>query len=310
MNQQYDAAVSIEQTAIVAGCNQGFCAVVSALVKSGDEVILPLPYYFNHQMWVEMTGGRAIPLPFNENIGAVPSVKDAAAAITERTRAIALVTPNNPTGAIYPAEIIDGFYQLARSHGIALIIDETYKDFRDSTAPAHQLFSYDDWQDVLIQLYSFSKTFSLTGYRVGSVIANERLLFEIGKFQDCVAICAPRIGQEAALFGLQHLQSWCEDKRRLMIHRAQALQTAFEHHQLRYQLVSLGAYFAYVKHPFTGESATSVAKRLVDEHHVLCLPGSTFGPGQDQYLRLAFANLDAEQMPELAQRLSASEANS
>jgi aspartate/methionine/tyrosine aminotransferase len=140
-----------------------------------------------------------------------------------------------------------------------------------------------------------------------AIIADQKLLFEIAKFQDCVAICAPRIGQEAALFGLQHLQAWCEDKRHLMAHRSHALRNAFEQHQLSYQLVSLGTYFAYVKHPFHDESATSVAKRLVNEHHVLCLPGSTFGPGQDQYLRFAFANLDAEQMPELAQRLAASE---
>lgn len=307
MNQSYQASIDSEQVAIIAGCNQGFCATITALAKPGDEVILPLPYYFNHQMWVQMSGVSAVPLPFNENGGAIPSVADAAAAITPKTKAIALVTPNNPTGAIYPPEVLDAFYRLARECGIALIVDETYKDFRETTAPAHHLFSYSDWPETLIQLYSFSKTFSLTGYRVGSVIADQRLLTEISKFQDCVAICAPRIGQEAALFGLRHLHDWCEDKRRLMKHRAQTLSESFQQHQLAYQMVSLGAYFAYVKHPFPGESAKTVAKRLIDEYNVLCLPGSTFGPGQDDYLRLAFANLDAEQMPALAERLAASQ---
>ena len=88
-----------------------------------------------------------------------------------------------------------------------------------------------------------------------------------------------------------------------MQQRAEALHHALQQPELDYQVVSSGAYFAYLKHPFTGESATAVAKRLVDEQHVLCLPGTTFGAGQDDYLRIAFANLEAEQMPALAQRL-------
>ena len=202
MNGVYQATIASEQVAIVAGCNQGFCAALMALAGPKDEVILPLPYYFNHQMWAEMLGVKVIALPFHEGGGAIPSVKDAAGLISERTRAIALVTPNNPTGAIYPAEVLDAFYQLARQHGIALLLDETYKDFRADTTPAHHLFDYSDWPDTLIQLYSFSKAFSLTGYRVGSIIADPDLIHEIGKFQDCVAICAPHIGQQAALYGL------------------------------------------------------------------------------------------------------------
>ena len=95
-----------QSNADTAGCNQGFCLATLALAQVGDEIILPLPYYFNHQMWFDMQGIRAVHLPFRPERGGVPDPEDAARLITERTRAIVLVTPNNPTGAVYQPEII------------------------------------------------------------------------------------------------------------------------------------------------------------------------------------------------------------
>jgi aspartate/methionine/tyrosine aminotransferase len=129
----------------------------------------------------------------------------------------------------------------------------------------------------------------------------------VSKAMDCVAICAPNIGQEAALFGLQRLAGWREEKRRMMLERLQALRDAFRANALRYGLISSGAFFAWVRHPFAGETATAVARRLADRHNLLCLPGSFFGAGQDGALRLAFANLPAESMSEVAKRLIASQ---
>jgi aspartate/methionine/tyrosine aminotransferase len=162
-----------------------------------------------------------------------------------------------------------------------------------------------------VQLYSFSKVYCLTGYRVGSIVASPGLIAEIAKAMDCVAICAARIGQEAALYGLDHLATWREDNRILMRDRVTALRDAFRDLRSRdggigYELVSAGAYFAYLRHPFTGEPARNVAKRLADDENMLCLPGSMFGPGQEDYLRFAFANVDADKMSEITRRLARS----
>ncbi len=253
-----------------------------------------------------MQGIKPVLLPFNERDG-VPDPAHAADLIGERTRAIALVSPNNPTGAVYPPEVIEAFFNLAREHDLALILDETYKDFRAEPQAAHRLFEDAHWDGTLVQLYSFSKAYSLTGYRVGSVICSEALLYQIGKILDCIAICAPRIGQEAALYGLRHLSSWRDGKRQLMQNRLSALKTAFSRNELRFELICSGAYFAYVKHPFGDESAHMVARRLADDCNILCLPGDTFGPGQGAYLRFAFANLEADRMDELVDRLIASQ---
>ncbi|MEQ1524405.1 MAG: aminotransferase, partial [Aestuariivirga sp.] len=271
--------------------------------QRGDNVVLPVPYYFNHQMWLDMLGVEKRLIPAFAEGRAYPLPEEMAAVIDDRTRAIVLCSPNNPTGAIYPTHIIEGFYDLARASGIALIVDETYKDFRSSPEPLHSLFAKPDWQDTFVQLYSFSKVFAMTGYRVGSIIAGSKVLAEAEKILDCMAICAPQISQRAALFGLAHLDDWKREKQRLMETRREALLAAFTDARLTYKLISSGAYFAYVKHPFAKTPAKSVAIRLAGEHDVLCLPGSMFGPDQDSYLRFAFANSPAEDMPVLVERL-------
>ncbi len=303
----YGGRVGAESVCITAGCNQAFCLAMMALAREGDSVILPAPYYFNHRMWLDMLGIEAAILPLRADAGAVPDPADAAARIGPRTRAIVLVTPNNPTGAIYPPETIAAFYDLARRRGIALVIDETYRDFLDREAAPHDLFARPDWEETLVHLYSFSKVFALTGYRVGAVVSGPRMAAEVAKIADCVAICAPRIGQEAALFGLERLAEWRAEKRAALRARAAALRQAFRLNELRYELISLGGFFAYVRHPFAGEDAESVARRLARDHGLLSLPGGVFGPGQGAYLRLAFANVGAEAMPDVARRLAASE---
>ncbi|MSP81923.1 MAG: aminotransferase [Alphaproteobacteria bacterium] len=303
INALYGGQVAAENVVITAGCNQAFWNAIVALARTGDEVILPLPFYFNHQMTLQALGIAAVPLPCDVDAGGVPDPRRAAELITPLTRAIVLVTPNNPTGAVYPPATIRAFYQLARARGIALLVDETYRDFLAEGARPHDVFLDRDWAEGFVHLYSFSKVYSLTGYRCGAAVCGPGLRDAIAKVADCVQISAPRIGQDAALYGLGHLDAWRKGNSRMMAERASALRSAFTTAGLNYRLLSCGAYFAYVRHPFTGESSVGVARRLATDHNILCLPGSFFGPGQEAYLRFAFANLDAGWMPEIARRL-------
>src|SRR5258708_22668781 len=129
MSGFYGAAVAPQEVAITAGCNQAFCLAMMALAGAGDEVMLPVPYYFNHRMWLDMLGVATVALPFRPDRGGVPDPREAAERITARTRAIVLISPNNPTGAVYPPSVLAEFLAVARSRAIALVIDETYKDF-------------------------------------------------------------------------------------------------------------------------------------------------------------------------------------
>jgi aspartate/methionine/tyrosine aminotransferase len=300
---QYGAKVAAENVAVTTGCNQAFAAAIMAVAEAGDNIIMPAPFYFNHHMWLSMLGIEIKDISAFSPAGAWPDVAAAGAKIDGRTRAIMLCTPNNPSGAIYPPEVLLAFYDLARERGIALIIDETYKDFRPGHEPAHQILLREDWQGTLIQLFSFSKIYALAGYRLGAMVAGPAVLHEVAKVLDTMTICPPQISQRAVNFAISHLDQWKEEKRQLMAERLVALRKAFAEPKLKYQLVSSGAYFAYVKHPFQATKAKDVAKRLAQEHDVLCLPGSMFGPGQEDYLRFAFANVEKEKMVELVKRL-------
>ena len=156
--------------------------------------MLPVPYYFNHQMWLEIQGIDPVHLPFRFDRAGVPDPEEARRMLTDKTKAIVLVSPNNPTGAVYPPEVIGAFHDLAAEQGIALILDETYRDFlEDDNGPPHDVFKDEKWGETLIQLYSFSKTFGLTGYRAGSVIAGTKTIDAVTKIMDTIEICTPRI---------------------------------------------------------------------------------------------------------------------
>jgi aspartate/methionine/tyrosine aminotransferase len=308
LRQAYASAlhpnVAAKQVAITSGCNQAFYVAIAALCNADDNVLLPLPWYFNHKMTLDIMGVETIPLPCDAGNQLLPDPALARKLINSNTKAMVLISPNNPTGQVYPAELINQFHQLAIDTGITLIVDETYCDFRlQNQQPAHSVFDAPDWCNHAIQLYSFSKSYALAGYRVGALVGSEPLLHEVTKVIDCLAICAPQLSQQAALFGLNHAAAWKEEKRRLMYQRADAFRQALEQTNHNYQIAAIGAYFAYLQHPYSATSA-EVARFLADEANLLCLPGDMFGPDQGRFLRVAFANVAEENMPEIARRLT------
>jgi len=209
----------------------------------------------------------------------------------------------------YPPALIRAFYDLAKSHGIALIVDETYRDFHSSDAPPHDLFCDAVWDETFIHLYSFSKAYRLTGHRVGAIMASPQRLFEVEKFLDTVSICPPQIGQIGALWGMQNLSEWLAGERLEILARRDAVMANFQRLP-DWQVLGCGAYFAYVRHPYDLPS-DEVAKRLVDAAGLLVLPGTMFGPlraeggdGQaEATLRIAFANADADGIAQMVSRL-------
>jgi aspartate/methionine/tyrosine aminotransferase len=301
----YQGHVTPDQVAITSGCNQAFSAAMATLAAPGDEVLLPVPWYFNHKMWLDMTGVTAVPLPTDAEL--LPKTAEAEARITTRTRAIVLVTPNNPGGVEYPADLVAAFGNLAQKHGLALIVDETYRDFDSRPAPAHRLFARDRWDDTLIQLYSFSKAYRLTGHRVGAILTSPARLAEVEKFLDTVAICPNQIAQHAALWGMRNLDHWLAGERDEILDRRAAIEEGFARLP-GWRLRGAGAYFAYVEHPFN-EGSDALCKRMVRDIGVLALPGTMFMPEGDatgaRQIRIAFANIDRAGIAELFERLRA-----
>ncbi|MGB0659945.1 MAG: aminotransferase [Mangrovicoccus sp.] len=299
----YGGAVGFDQTGITSGCNEAFTAVMTTLAQAGDEVIFPVPWYFNHAMWADMSGVRPVALPTGPDL--LPDPEHAESLITAKTRAIVLITPNNPSGAEYPPALIEAFYKLCQKRKIALVLDETYRDFHSQDGAPHGLFQDPDWDQTLIHLYSFSKAFRLTGHRVGAVITNPERLKQVEKYLDTVTICATPLGQIGALYGLTHLTDWlAQERAEILRRRAAVLREAQD--LPSWDLLGCGAYFAYFKHPHPISSA-ELAPLLVSQAQILLLPATFFYPASDPRgafeTRIAFANITPEQITNLFARL-------
>jgi len=303
-SQIYGGDISVDDVAVTAGCNQAFCTAVTTVASAGDQVILPTPWYFNHKMWLDMANICTVPISVGANM--LPQPDEAAKHITSKTRAIVLVTPNNPTGAEYPAALLEEFAELCRANNIALIIDETYRDFLSHDQRPHDLFRDPKWRGTLFHLYSFSKIYRLTGHRVGVMIADRRQIEQAEKVLDTVTICPNQLGQIGALFGLTSLKDWARNqtmnirKRRIAVGKAFAAQS-------RFRLLSAGAYFAYFEHDTSGGS-DALAKEMIHKAGLLMMPGRMFVPENctkaDSQMRMAFANVDETGLSEVFSRLS------
>jgi aspartate/methionine/tyrosine aminotransferase len=303
LSRGYRGTVGPEQVLITAGCNQAFCLVASSLAEPGDEVILTLPYYFNHDMWLRLDG--VTPVYLDPGPELVPTAAAAEALITPRTRAIVLVSPGNPSGVIVPPARIAELAEVAHRHGIALVLDETYRSFRGTDEPAHRLFADPGWPETVVSLHSFAKDLAIPGYRVGAVVASPRLNREIMKLLDCVAICAPRIGQEAAWAGLTRAGTWRADRARDLLEKRDWFRSALAGRPGGFELLAAGGFFGWLRHPFADRRTIEVVRALALRHDTLVIPGTAFEPEDRHTLRVSFGNADRAAMTEFADRLAA-----
>ncbi|MGW0495859.1 aminotransferase [Streptomyces sp. NPDC003007] len=302
LSRDYRGSVGAENVVVTAGCNQAFCLVTSALAEPGDEIILPLPYYFNHDMWLRLDD--ITPVHLEPGPGLVPSAAAAEALITPRTRAIVLVTPGNPSGVTVPPEEIAAFARVAERHGIALVLDETYRSFRGTDEPPHPLFSDPGWQETVVSLHSFSKDLAIPGYRVGAVVASSALNKEVMKLLDCVAICPPRIGQEAAWAGLTGAGQWRRDRAAEVVSKRDVFARAMAGRPGGFELLSVGGFFGWVRHPFVGRPTEDVVRELLLKHDALVLPGTAFHPEDHRTLRVSVSNVEEAALHDFAGRLA------
>jgi aspartate/methionine/tyrosine aminotransferase len=299
----YGAGIGSENIHVTSGCNQAFVCAAMTVASPGDTVLMTEPFYFNHETTLAMMGIRTAFVPCDAANGFLPDLVRLDAAITKDVRALALVSPNNPTGAIYPPSLLEAIFRLCRDKGIWLILDETYRDFLpEAGKAAHGLFSLDGWQETLISLYSFSKSFCIPGHRLGAITAGEKAVQQVAKIMDNLQICAPRSAQAAVAQALPLLTDWREENRLEIGRRAGAL-TPVMRALPDWKLDAIGAYFAFVRHPFTGRGSAEVAEKLAREAGIVCIPGAYFGDSQQAYLRFAFANANVTTIGRLQERL-------
>src|SRR5262249_33293033 len=192
---------------VTAGGNMAFVHAVLAITEPGDEIILPVPFYFNHEMAIEMAGCTAARVPTDDRYQL--DLDAIRRAITPRTRAIVTVTPNNPTGAVYPESALREVNRLCGEHGLYHISDEVYEYFTYGDAAHVSPASFAGAEAHTISIFSLSKADGLAGWGMGYMVFPDRLMAAVAKVQDTILVCPPAISQIAAVAAMEVGRSYC-----------------------------------------------------------------------------------------------------
>jgi len=277
---------------VTAGANMAFLAAVLAVAEPGDEVLLLRPYYFSYEMAVRIAGATPISVDAGDAFQPRPAAIDEA--ITPRTRALVTISPNNPTGAVYPEETLGALNALCRERGIYHIHDEAYEYFTYDGTRHFSPASLPGSEGHTVALYSFSKAYGFAGWRVGFMVIPEALGEAVRKIQDTNVISTPVPSQHAALGALVAGPAYCRARLgQLDAMRQRALEALAEIADVCEVPRAAGAFYLMLRVKTALDSMT-LAERLVREHHVAVIPGVAFGVERPALLRVSYGALTPE----------------
>jgi len=302
LRAENDIEVEGRSTVVVtAGANMAFMNALLAVTQAGDEVILQTPYYFNHEMAVTIAGCRAVCVDTDEHYQLRPDA--IRAAITPRTRAVATISPNNPSGAVYSEAVLREVNGICREHGIYHINDEAYEYFTYGDAQHFSPGSVEGSAGHTISLFSLSKAYGFASWRIGYMVIPVDLFEPVQKIQDTILICAPVISQYAALGALRVGREYCRSKSpSIAAARAHVLEELLTIDDICTVPAAEGAFYVLLRVDTRLDSMVLV-DRLVREYGVAVIPGTTFGLNDGCYLRVSYGALTEDTAAEGIRRL-------
>src|SRR5215203_2577867 len=286
---------------VTAGSNMAFLSVVQAITTTGDEIILPSPFYFNHEMAVRIAGCVPVIVPTDAQYQIDPEALGRA--VTPRTRAIVTVSPNNPTGAVYPAEALRAINDLCARRGLLHISDEAYEYFTWDDARHFSPASLPGAGAHTISLYSLSKAYGFAGWRIGYMVIPEALNEAVYKVQDTVLICPTLVAQAAALACVQEGRAWTAQFLEPLARVRGEVVDLFASIADVCEVPTPGGAFYCLARVRTSRPAMTVMERLVREHRIGVIAGETFGLTDGCYLRVSYGALAGETVREGMLRL-------
>jgi aspartate/methionine/tyrosine aminotransferase len=277
---------------VTAGGNMGFVNAVLAITDPQDEIILQLPYYFNHEMAVAIADCKAVCVATDDDYQLQPDV--IRAAITDRTRAVVTISPNNPTGTVYPESALRQVNQICRDHGLYHISDEAYEYFTYEGARHFSPGAIEGSSGHTISLFSLSKAYGFASWRIGWMVLPERLYMAVKKIQDTILICPPVVSQWAAVGAMSVGADYCREKLQMT---TEVRQIVLDELRAISDLVAVpradGAFY-FLLRVNTNMDSMELVKKLIEEHKVAVIPGATFGMKDRCYLRIAYGALQKE----------------
>ncbi|MHA1692933.1 MAG: pyridoxal phosphate-dependent aminotransferase [Candidatus Heimdallarchaeaceae archaeon] len=281
---------SISEVITTVGAIEGLCAAVFAILDPGDEVILPSPTYSTHIRLVRLALGKPVMVPLIEEENFALDIEGIRKAITPKTKAIIYCSPNNPTGTVFPEKQLRQLAEIALEYNLMIITDEAYEYFVFDDHKHFSIASIPEMRKKAISCYTFTKTYAMTGWRIGYLHADEELIPHITKTHIPLAICAPVVSQYAALAALKGSQKCVKEfrdhylaTRNLMCERLDNLDNVFSYNKPG------GSYLMFPKIELEeGKDSSAFCKRMLREAKVSTTPGIAFGPTGESHLRLSF----------------------
>lgn len=291
---------SQDQIMVTAGGNMAFMNAVLAILDPGDEVILQTPYYFNHEMAIRLANGQPVCVPTDQHYQL--QLDQIEAAITERTRAIVTVSPNNPSGAVYSAADLQAVNQLCQEHNLYHISDEAYEYFTYDGVEHISPGRFDPDQTHTISLFTLSKAYGFASWRIGYMVIPTHLQGAIQKIQDTLLICPPVVSQYAAVGALQAGRGYCDQHIASLVDKRNLVQKALLPLEKVFAPISSGAFYVLIKVD-CDLSDQVLVEQLIREYGMAVIPGSAFGMEWGCYLRIAYGALDKATLAEGLNRL-------
>lgn len=272
---------------VTAGAMQAISSAILVTIDPGDEVLIPDPGYESFSRQVKFADGVPVPVQVKEEEEFRLNPKGVEKAITKKTKMIVVNTPSNPTGSVMAQEDLEGIAELAKQHDLLVLSDEIYEKILYDGAKHHSIASFPDMADRTITVFAFSKTYAMTGWRVGYAVGPKPIVKEMTKIQEFYVTCAPSICQRAALAALEGSQ----DCVREMLHEF-SRRRDFMYNELT-QLKRLscvrpkGAFYLFPNIAGTGLRSEETAKILLEKGKVVTAPGRAFGKHGDNFLRIS-----------------------
>lgn len=268
---------------------EGLYLSLLATLNSGDEVIIPAPYYVNYGQMVEMCHAKPVivDIPHGDEYLSF-KVKDIENAITSKTKAIIINSPSNPSGRIISSEKIKELAELAKKHDLFVISDEVYKCLIYDDADFKSIVDIDGMRERTILINSLSKEFCMTGWRVGYVMAPANVIGAMTKLQENICACAPLPSQYAAIEALSGKENYSENMVSIFTKRRNTLVAGIKEINGLTCKVPQATFYLMVDISRTGMKSYDFAVNLLKNAHVAVVPGITYGETCDNYIRVAF----------------------
>jgi aspartate/methionine/tyrosine aminotransferase len=303
LRQTHGTDATADEIIITAGGNQAFMLAAITTLDEGCEVILPSPLFINHQMAIEAVGATPVEAPLTEESGFRARWQEIEPHITAKTRAVVLCSPSNPTGAIVePAELERIASEVANRH-LVLICDETYHRLVYGNAVHRSGASLPRWRSNVVVVGTFSKSFGMTGWRIGYMLAARDVCDQAIKIQDMMIICAPVISQRAVLAAIEKDWDYPLTFLPMFGERRATLARGIPNIPGWRWTMTMGGMFAFVHVEGCRDSA-ALAAEAVNDAHVVTIPGSMFGKAGEGYLRLSYGAATDIEVAEACRRLA------